>query len=254
MLLSFSQKTSPGDGNELMRQKYCHSCAAQLMSQFKTCPTCGSSSFSDRPPGRVQSPPSHTLPYDNRVRQDGLSRPVTARIGAAVVAAIVMFVLYGFRDDVARMIGSFHQPTVVIEADQVADTSSNNRDEVGVTHVDGVSTVTARINDTINLDFIVDSGAADVQIPLDVVKLLMKTGAITESDIGEEKIYTIADGSTMKNREINIKKIKIGKFTVSNVQGSIASEDSPLLLGQAFFKKFRNWSIDNEKNILILVK
>jgi hypothetical protein len=38
-----------------------------------------------------------------------------------------------------------------------------------------------RSNDAITLDFTIDSGAADVSIPADVVMTLMRTGTINEA-------------------------------------------------------------------------
>jgi hypothetical protein len=61
----------------------------------------------------------------------------------------------------------------------------------------GIYHVPVVINDTLKLDFIVDSGASDVSIPADVALTLMRTGTIKESDfIGTEK-YGLADGSTV---------------------------------------------------------
>ena len=44
----------------------------------------------------------------------------------------------------------------------------------------GVYVVPVLINNAITLDFIVDSGAADVSIPADVVMTLMRTGTIKD--------------------------------------------------------------------------
>jgi hypothetical protein len=53
---------------------------------------------------------------------------------------------------------------------------------VSLQRQDGIYVVPVRINDTITLDFIVDSGAADVIIPADVVRTLIRTGAINTTD------------------------------------------------------------------------
>jgi hypothetical protein len=46
----------------------------------------------------------------------------------------------------------------------------------------GIYHVPVVINDALKLDFIVDSGAADVSIPADVVLTLIRTGTIKKSD------------------------------------------------------------------------
>ena len=44
----------------------------------------------------------------------------------------------------------------------------------------GTFVVPVRINDQITLKFVIDSGAADVSVPADVVMTLLRTGTITE--------------------------------------------------------------------------
>jgi clan AA aspartic protease (TIGR02281 family) len=116
----------------------------------------------------------------------------------------------------------------------------------------GIYHVPAVINDTLKLDFIVDSGASDVSIPADVVLTLMRTGTIKKSDfIGTEK-YGLADGSTVESRTFIIRSLKVGDRTVTDVRASISDLDGPLLLGQSFLKRFKSWSQDNSAHELIL--
>ena len=58
------------------------------------------------------------------------------------------------------------------------------------------------INDAITLDFIVDSGAADVTIPADVVLTLMRTKTLKETDFLGEQTYVLADGSKVSFADI----------------------------------------------------
>ena len=62
----------------------------------------------------------------------------------------------------------------------------------------GVYTLPVRINGVITLNFILDSGAAEVSIPVDVVSTLLRTGTIKESDFLPGQVYTLADGSTLR--------------------------------------------------------
>jgi hypothetical protein len=59
----------------------------------------------------------------------------------------------------------------------------------------GVFMVPVRINDTVTIPFVLDSGAGDVSIPEDVFKTLLRTRTITESDFLAPGTYIIADGS-----------------------------------------------------------
>ena len=116
----------------------------------------------------------------------------------------------------------------------------------------GTFVVPIEINGSLTLDFVVDSGAADVSIPMDVFSTLMRTGTIKNSDILGEATYVMADGSKSKSAQFTIRSLKIGDKVVQNVKGSVASPQGSLLLGQSFLGRFKTWSIDNTKHELLL--
>jgi len=116
----------------------------------------------------------------------------------------------------------------------------------------GTYLVPVLINGVIPLNFTVDSGAADVSIPADVVLTLVRTGTLTENDfIGSQK-YQLADGSAVESKTFIIHSLKVGDRTVTNVRASISDVKGGLLLGQSFLEKFRSWSLDNAKHELVL--
>jgi len=116
----------------------------------------------------------------------------------------------------------------------------------------GTYVVPVLINGAITLNFVIDSGAADVSIPADVVMTLKRTGTLTEADFQGEQTYKLADGSTIPSQTFRIRSLKVGDRIVENVLGSIASEKSSPLLGQSFFSRFKSWSVDNTKHALVL--
>jgi hypothetical protein len=116
----------------------------------------------------------------------------------------------------------------------------------------GVYVVPVRLNDAITLNGIVDSGAADVSVPADIVSTLMRTKTITEQDFLSKQTYVLADGSKVPSQRFRIRSLKVGNKTVENVLASIASANGEILLGQSFLSKFRSWSVDNEQHALIL--
>ena len=107
------------------------------------------------------------------------------------------------------------------------------------------------INGSIPLDFIVDSGAADVSIPADVFSTLIRTGTIKATDLLEQKHYQLADGSIVPSQTFRIRSLKVGKKVLENVTGSVASAKGSLLLGQSFLSRFKSWSVDNAKHALV---
>jgi hypothetical protein len=127
-----------------------------------------------------------------------------------------------------------------------------NSGRVKMVESGGIYHIPVVINDTLKLDFIVDSGASDVSIPSDVVLTLIRTGTIKRSDfIGTEK-YRLADGSAVESGIFTIRSLKVGDRTVTNVRASIADVNGPLLLGQSFLSKFKSWSQDNVSHELVL--
>ena len=109
-----------------------------------------------------------------------------------------------------------------------------------------------QINGAITLDFTVDSGAADVSVPADVFSTLARTSTIKDSDIIGEQTYVLADGSTSQSVTFTIRSLKVGDRVVENVRGSVAPSQGSLLLGQSFLERFKSWSIDNTKHVLLL--
>jgi clan AA aspartic protease (TIGR02281 family) len=116
----------------------------------------------------------------------------------------------------------------------------------------GIFVVPVQVNGTINLNFAVDSGAADVSVPLDVFSTLKRTGTIKESDILGTRTYILADGSKSESTGFRIRSLKVGDVTLTNVRGSVSPAEGMLLLGQSFLGRFKSWSIDNAKHELHL--
>jgi clan AA aspartic protease (TIGR02281 family) len=124
--------------------------------------------------------------------------------------------------------------------------------EVQMVKSGGTYAVPVLINNAITLDFVLDSGASDVSIPSDVFSTLVRAGTITKEDIIGSDTYTLADGSQKKSTTFRIRSLKIGPTILENVKGSVAEDSSPLLLGMSFLSRFKSWSVDNEKHILVL--
>lgn len=116
----------------------------------------------------------------------------------------------------------------------------------------GTYVVPVLINGALTLNFTVDSGAADVTIPADVVLTLVRTGTITSADFLGSQTYILADGSTVPSETFRIRSLKVGGKVIENVLGSVASVKGSLLLGQSFLSRFSSWSMDNSQHALVL--
>jgi clan AA aspartic protease (TIGR02281 family) len=116
----------------------------------------------------------------------------------------------------------------------------------------GVLVLPVQVNDSITLNFIIDSGAADVVVPLDVFSTLSRAGTIASTDMMESQSYELADGSRHEARRFRIRSLKLGELELHNVVGSVAPAGGSLLLGQSFLSRLHGWSIDNQRELLIV--
>ena len=140
--------------------------------------------------------------------------------------------------------------TILPKTEPTQDTAF--RVEASLKKEGGTFVVPVQINGAITLDFTVDSGAADVSVPADVFSTLARTGTIKDSDIIGEQTYVLADGSKSQSVTFTIRSLKVGGKVVENVRGSVAPSRGSLLLGQSFLERFKSWSIDNTKHVLLL--
>jgi clan AA aspartic protease (TIGR02281 family) len=124
--------------------------------------------------------------------------------------------------------------------------------EVVLQNQNGVLYVPVLINNQITLKFVLDSGASDVSIPIDVVSTLIRTGTLAEADLTGTTTHVLADGREVSSMTFRIRSLKVGDVVLENVSGSDTSANGHLLLGQSFLRRFKSWSIDNERQVLVL--
>ncbi|MDG4950724.1 retroviral-like aspartic protease family protein [Weeksellaceae bacterium KMM 9724] len=126
-------------------------------------------------------------------------------------------------------------------------------DKLKMKKIGGVYQIPVLVNGIIELDFIVDTGASDVHIPLSLFKTLINANKIRREDVIGLQTYSIADGSDIENIKIILRKLEVGNFIVTNVEASVGNDNSPLLLGQSFFQKFENVSVNNLEGTLEII-
>jgi clan AA aspartic protease (TIGR02281 family) len=128
---------------------------------------------------------------------------------------------------------------------------SSTRLAVRMQKAGGTYVVPVLINNAISLNFVVDSGAADVSIPADVAMTLMRTGTLAKSDFIGHQTYVLADGRKMPSAIFRIRSLKVGDKVVENVRANVAPVKGSLLLGQSFLGRLKSWSVDNQRHALL---
>jgi len=110
----------------------------------------------------------------------------------------------------------------------------------------GVYKVPCSVNG-LKLKFIFDTGAASVCISQTYAEMMLENGYLDESDILGVSQSTIADGSSIDNVVINLRKVEIGGLSLENVSAVVVpTQNAPLLLGQSVIQKLGMVSIDGE--------
>src|SRR5271166_2800447 len=121
------------------------------------------------------------------------------------------------------------------------------QDEVHLQLYNGIFAVPVVINGAISIPFVLDSGAADVQLPAAVVLTLVRSGTLSEGDFIGESSYILANGSTLRSARFNIRELRVGDHVVRNVAASVGSVSSDALLGQSFLSRLPSWTLDNRR-------
>ena len=112
------------------------------------------------------------------------------------------------------------------------------------------SVLPAAINGGTKSYFIVDSGAANVQIPEEVADEMKRAGTLADSDFWAKGDSRLADGSGLQQRVFRLKSLQIGDRTMENVLAAVGPPRSRALLGQSFLRRLSWWKIDNVKNAM----
>jgi len=132
-----------------------------------------------------------------------------------------------------------------------ASNGAQARSEIHLDNDGGMLTVPVTVNGVLVLNFVLDSGASDVSIPADMFSTLLRSGSIHKADLLDLQTYQLADGSTARAQRFRIRSLKVGGIEIRDIIGSV-SKAGPLLLGQTFLKRFGSWSIDNQRQMLVL--
>src|SRR2546427_11347393 len=92
----------------------------------------------------------------------------------------------------------------------------------------GVYEIPVEINGVISLNFVLDTGASDVNITTDVALTLYRTGTIRDTDFLPGQTYRLADGSTVNSSRFVLRSLKVGQRRITNVVASIGNISSSL--------------------------
>lgn len=121
---------------------------------------------------------------------------------------------------------------------------------ISLTAKDGVFEIPCKLND-LKLDFVLDTGAADISISQTELNFMLKNNYLSEKDFIGKGNYVLANGESQSGRIVNIKKVEIGGLVLFNVKASVVeNQKASLLFGQTALNRYGKFEIDNKRNTL----
>jgi len=130
------------------------------------------------------------------------------------------------------------------------DQGSDRIEAVPFVPENGLCKVVGEVNG-LPLSFVFDTGASDVTLSTVEATFMKKNGYLEERDFGGSVNYMTASGEVAEGTIINLRQIKVGHFTLSNVRATvIRNQHAPLLLGQSVLNRYAKVEVDNESRII----
>jgi len=112
-----------------------------------------------------------------------------------------------------------------------------------------------KVNNVLNINFLMDTGASELFLTADVVLTLIRTRTITDADILEGQYFTDAQGNVNYNVRFNIREIEIGSHKIKNVAAGVADKlEANNLLGQNLLIKLKKFTIDYENETFTIAE
>lgn len=133
---------------------------------------------------------------------------------------------------------------------KAAQDSALARTTVEFHRMRGVFALPVLVNGSVTSYFVVDSGAASVQIPQEIVDELTRNGSISQPDFLGDRGVVVADGRKLAVKTLRLRSLKVGTRTMDNVLATVGAPYSQALLGQSLLRRLNWWKIDNVRNAI----
>lgn len=104
----------------------------------------------------------------------------------------------------------------------------------------------------IPLLFAVSSGSTGVTIPNGLAVLMSDQGLLKKSDVVGETNAILSNGAITRITIIHIASLQIGGVVLHDLDVGYTPGAGEPQLGQSFLNRFKSWSIDNSRQLLIL--
>ncbi len=116
----------------------------------------------------------------------------------------------------------------------------------------GVKYVDVKLNNSIGVEMILDSGCSCATISVSEAEYLYNKGVLTEDDLETPQESRYADGRVELNQVVNLRELCIGgKISCRNVKATIIDNPQvPLLLGNDVLDRVASYEVDNQNRVI----
>jgi len=126
--------------------------------------------------------------------------------------------------------------------------------KLAITEKDGVKTVTAKVNDQVDVQWTWDLRSSRTSVPIAIVEEWFNAGVINKGDFSDGDKIKGPNGTKMPSNRLKINSIKLGDYELTNVTIFIDEKaDAVLVLGKAVFRQFDPSNITEENGMLMLL-
>lgn len=128
--------------------------------------------------------------------------------------------------------------------------SSFGQTIIQMEYSEGVYKIPCYVNGA-RMKFILDTGASDVCISVDMAEYLLENDYISTDDFYGLGQSSIADGTVVDHIKLMIDDIEIGGLHIKDVPAIvIAAQSAPLLMGQSALRKLGSYTINGNKLVI----
>ncbi|MBF0426334.1 MAG: retroviral-like aspartic protease family protein [Magnetococcales bacterium] len=128
---------------------------------------------------------------------------------------------------------------------------TNNAHEVPLIRRGRTLYISAILNGTTAVEFVLDTGATTINIPRGIALELVDSLALTKLPTAT----TIhAAGQKVKEKLLKLESVQVGSVVVKDIPALIGPPEAPALLGMTVLDKLGAWHIDNRRQLLIIDK
>ncbi|MBF0191110.1 MAG: retroviral-like aspartic protease family protein [Magnetococcales bacterium] len=114
--------------------------------------------------------------------------------------------------------------------------------------------ISVLVNNRITVDFLIDTGANVVALPMDVIDRMTVQGLIRPEDWLGMAVSTLADGSSGRHAVARLDSLRIGSRELHQVAVTVTPSKGLPLLGTPVLEQLGAWRIDPKKRQLLILR